>query len=79
VKLFADDALCFAYRVAEAIDGNSFEDHTRRVGFIFPGGYREFVETLAALKYLQYPKAILTSPFLDSEFRATLRACGPWL
>ena len=68
VEALTDSALRIAHGVAKVVSRDRFEDHSRRVGFIFPRSCGEFVETLAALEYLERPEAILSPSFLDAEF-----------
>ena len=68
VEAFTDCALRITEGVAEVIGRDGFENHSGRVGFIFPCGCGEFVETLAALEYLERPEAILSPSFVDAEF-----------
>ena len=68
VEAFTDRALRIAQGVAEVVGRDRFENHSGRITFIFPCGCDEFVETLAALEYLERPEAILSSSFFDAEF-----------
>ncbi len=51
-----------------SVGRDRFEDHSGGVGFIFSCDCGEFVETLAALEYLEDSEAVLSPPFLDAEF-----------
>ena len=68
VEAFTDRALRITEGVAEVVGRDRFEDHSGRVGFISSCGCGEFVETLAALEYLERPEAILSPSFFDAEF-----------
>ena len=68
MEALADHALRIAEGVAEVVGRDRFEDHAGRVGFIFSCGCGEFVETLAALEYLERSEAILSPSFFDAEF-----------
>jgi hypothetical protein len=68
VETFTDRALRITEGVAEVVGRYRFEDYSRRVAFIFSCGCGEFVETLAALEYLERPETILSSSFFDAEF-----------
>ncbi len=68
VEAVTDRALRITHGVAEVVGGDRFEDHSGRVGFIFPCGCGEFVETLCALEYLEGSEAVLSPSFLDGEF-----------
>ena len=68
METLTDRTLRITEGVAEVEGRDRFENHSGRVGFIFPCGCGEFVETLAALEYLERPEAILSPSFLDGEF-----------
>jgi hypothetical protein len=38
VETLADHALRVAYRVAQVVRGNRFQDHARRIGLVFSSG-----------------------------------------
>jgi hypothetical protein len=68
VVVLANRTLRIAYGVAEVVGRNGFEDHARRVRFIFSGVCREFVEALSALEELEVSEAVQSPPLLDGEF-----------
>ena len=68
VEAFTYRALRITQGVAEVVGRDRLENHSRRVAFIFSCGCGEFVETLAALEYLERPEAILSPSFLNTEF-----------
>ena len=68
VETFTDCALRITEGVAEVEGRDRFENHSGRVGFIFPCGCGEFVKTLGTLEYSERPEAILSPSFLNTEF-----------
>ena len=68
VQSLADHALRIAYRVAEVVRRDCFQNHAGRVGFIFSCGGSEFVQALSALKDWEDSEAVQSPPLLDGEF-----------
>lgn len=68
VEAFPDCALRVTHGVAEVVGRDRFENHARRVGFVFSCGCGEFVETLPALEDLEDSETIQSPAFLDGEF-----------